>query len=71
MQQSKSFLDQLISTDDGDRNFAIFFGELFRDSSEVLRSSLDVSSSISPFSASVAGLGEIDQVLGIGSAIDD
>lgn len=71
MQQSEAFFDQLISADDGNRYFAILFGELLRDSFEVLRSSLDISSTVSPFSTPVASLGEIDQVLGVRSAIDD
>lgn len=71
MKQSESLLDQLISTDDGNRYFAVLFGKLLRDCFEVLRSSLDISSAVSPFSASVAGLGKIDQVLDIRSAIND
>lgn len=71
MKQPESLLDQLISTDDGNRYFAVLFGKLLRDSLKVLRSSLDISSAVSPFSTSVAGLSKINQVMDIRSAIDD
>lgn len=68
--QVESFLHQVVSTDHCDLQ-AVLLGEFFRNISEVLRTALDISSTVSPLPSLVFGLSEGDELLGMRGGLDE